>query len=94
MEKDQVTFAVQGHEIKGPVGKPILIVCEALRSSPQSFVIFRQSRGVMMERQRCYVEEGPLSAHAVEFITAQIDAEIYTALSYFKGVQAEFEILP
>lgn len=94
MEKDQVTFAVTASGLTGPVGRPILLICEALASAPQSFVVLRAVRGEMRQQHRYEVAEGAMHYQAIDEISSVVHAELYTAFAYYKGIQAEFEALP
>lgn len=35
-----------------------------------------------------------MTNYAVNYLTTEVDSELYVALCQFKGVQAEFESLP
>lgn len=94
MEKDQVTIAVTASGLTGPVGQPILVVCRVQASSHEEFVILRAKPSEMRQRLRIAVAEGPMTNYAVNYLTTEVDSELYVALCQFKGVQAEFESLP
>lgn len=94
MEKDQVTFAVQASGLKGPVGRPILIVSEALDHAPQQLVWFRQGAYHCSETNRLVVPDGPLRNHELELVQSVTMMELYTSLLFWKGVQAELEGTP
>lgn len=93
-ENTQVTFAVQAHGLTGPVGRPVLIVCEALDRRPQQLLWIRCAPHVATECNRLNVADGPLSRHELEVIEQITYAELYTSLLFWKGVQAEFEAPP
>lgn len=94
MEKDQVTFAVQASGLKGPLGRPILILCEALDRTPQQFVWLRNGAYHCSEVERLVVPEGPLKAFELQLVQDITQAELYTSLLFWKGVQAELEGAP
>lgn len=91
MEKPQVTFAVQASGLAGPVGRPILIVCEALDHDPQQLVWIRGGPSHTSETNRYTLAPGPLKGHELEVIQGVNEREFYTALLFWKGVQAELE---
>ena len=91
MENSQVTIAVQAHGLRGRLGRPILIVCEATDAAPQQFVWLRGTPAGTFEANRVTVAEGPLGASMVELLQVVTERELYTALLFWKGVQAELE---
>lgn len=94
MEKPQVTIAVQASGLKGPLGLPILIASVVLDHDETELVLLRATRGGLIERQRIALSNGPLRNYEINYATTELDAEFYTALAYYKGIQAEFEGLP
>lgn len=91
VENTQVTFTVQASGLRGPVGRPILLVCEALDRHPQQLVWFRSSPANTFETNRQIVPEGPLQAANVDLVQTVTERELYTALLFWKGIQAELE---
>lgn len=92
MDNSQVTFTVQGHGLKGPVGRPILLLCEALQHVPQQLVWFRAMPNHVQESTRLVVPEGPLTASALRLAQDINEREFYGSVLTWKGIQAEFEV--
>jgi len=91
VENEQVTIAIQALGLKGRLGRPILILCEALESPPQQFVWLRGTPSGTFEVGRRAVPDGPLMAAEVAIIQAHTVQELYTSLLFWKGIQAELE---
>lgn len=72
----------------------MLLVTASLQSNPQELVIYRGTRGELVERLRYVLQDGPLRVGIVHELMARVDEEMYTSLMYVKGLQVEFEAMP